>query len=50
LAPHTPKYLIAVTPADVLAMAAAAVAFALFAAFVPARYLGRLDPAEAYRR
>jgi ABC-type antimicrobial peptide transport system permease subunit len=42
--------LIAVTPADIFAMAAAAVAFALFAAFVPARYLAQLDPAEAFRR
>src|SRR5581483_1719304 len=37
VAEWAPKYLIAVTPADIFAMAAAAVAFALFAAFVPAR-------------
>lgn len=50
VAEWAPKYLIAVTPTDIFAMAAAALAFALFAAFVPARYLAQLDPAEAFRR
>lgn len=50
VAEWAPKYLIAVTAADIVAMGAAAVAFALFAAFVPARYLAQLDPAEAFRR
>jgi len=50
VAEWAPKYLIAVTPTDVVAMGAAALAFALFAAFVPARYLAQLDPAEAFRR
>ena len=45
-----PRYLIAITPADVFAMAAAAFAFALVAGFVPGRYLAQLDPAEAFRR
>lgn len=50
VAEWAPRYLIAVTPVDVFAMGAAALAFALCAAFVPARYLARLDPAEAFRR
>jgi putative ABC transport system permease protein len=45
-----PKYLIAVTLRDVALMVLAALAFALVAGFVPARYLARLDPAEAFRR
>lgn len=45
-----PKYLIVVTAESVGLMAAAALAMALAAAFVPARYLARLDPATAFRR
>ena len=45
-----PKYLIALTAADGVVMAVAARAFALLAGLVPARYLTRLDPAEAFRR
>ncbi|HET7450840.1 MAG TPA: ABC transporter permease [Gaiellaceae bacterium] len=50
VAEWAPKYLIALTPADIAAMALAALAFALFAGSIPARYLARLDPAEAFRR
>lgn len=45
-----PKYLIVVTAESVLLMAAAALAMALAASFLPARYLARLDPATAFRR
>ena len=45
-----PKYLIALTPGDALAMGLAALGFALFAGFLPARYLNRLDPAQAFHR
>ena len=44
-----PKYLIVIAQADVAAMAAAALVFALVAGFVPLRYLARLDAAEAFR-
>ena len=46
----TPKYLIVVTAESVALMGAAALAMALAAAFLPARYLARLDPATAFRR
>ena len=45
-----PKYLIVVGAESVLLMAAAALAMALLASFLPARYLARLDPATAFRR
>ena len=45
-----PKYLIVVTAESVALMGAAAFAMALAAAFLPARYLARLDPATAFRR
>lgn len=45
-----PKYLVVVTGQSVALMAAAAVAIALAAAFVLARYLAHLDPATAFRR
>jgi len=45
-----PKYLIVVTAESVALMGAAALAMALAAAFLPARYLARLDPASAFRR
>ena len=45
-----PKYLIVVTAESVALIAAAALVMALVAAFLPARYLARLDPATAFRR
>ena len=45
-----PKYLIALAPRDALAMALAALVFALLAGLVPARYLASLDPATAFQR
>lgn len=45
-----PKYLIALTPRDAIAMAIAALVFALLAGLVPARYLANLDPATAFQR
>lgn len=45
-----PKYLIVVTGESVALIAAAALAMALAAASLPARYLARLDPATAFRR
>jgi putative ABC transport system permease protein len=45
-----PKYLIALAPRDALAMALAALVFALLAGLVPARYLANLDPATAFHR
>lgn len=45
-----PKYLIAVNAGSVAVIAAGALAMALVAAFVPARFLSRLDPASAFRR
>ena len=45
-----PKYLIAISAGSVAAIAASALAMALLAAFVPARFLARLDPASAFRR
>jgi putative ABC transport system permease protein len=45
-----PKYLIALAPGDALAMALAALVFALLAGLVPARYLANLDPATAFHR
>lgn len=45
-----PQFLIAFTPMSVVLMTVAALAIALAAAFVPARYMARLDPASAFRR
>jgi putative ABC transport system permease protein len=45
-----PKYLIVVSAQSVALMAAGALTMALVAAFLPARYLGRLDPATAFRQ
>jgi putative ABC transport system permease protein len=45
-----PKYLIALTADDAIAMAVAALVFALLAGLVPARYLANLDPATAFQR
>lgn len=45
-----PKYLIVLSAADVGRMALAALAFALVAGLLPARYLANLDPATAFRR
>ncbi|HLG08934.1 MAG TPA: ABC transporter permease [Gaiellaceae bacterium] len=45
-----PKYLIAISAGSVAAIVASALAMALVAAFVPARFLARLDPASAFRR
>ena len=45
-----PKYLIAISPGSVAAIAASALAMAIFAALVPARLVARLDPASAFRR
>ena len=45
-----PKYLIVLGPRDALAMALAALVFALVAGLVPARYLADLDPATAFQR
>jgi putative ABC transport system permease protein len=45
-----PKYLIVVTGGSVALMTLAALAMALVAALLPARYLARLDPATAFRR
>lgn len=45
-----PKYLIVLSGADVGRMALAALAFALVAGLLPARYLANLDPATAFHR
>ncbi len=45
-----PKYLIAISVGSVAAMSASALAMAIAAALVPARFLARLDPASAFRR
>jgi putative ABC transport system permease protein len=45
-----PKYLIALAPRDAIAMALAALVFALLAGLAPARYLANLDPATAFQR
>jgi putative ABC transport system permease protein len=45
-----PKYLIAISAGSVTAIAASALAIALIAALVPARFVARLDPASALRR
>jgi hypothetical protein len=45
-----PKYLIAISAGSVTAIALSALAMALVAAFVPARFLAHLDPASAFRR
>lgn len=50
VAAWAPRYLIALTRADVAAIALAALAFALVAGYLPGRYLARLDPAQAFRR
>ena len=45
-----PKYLIVVTGRSAALVTVAALAMALLAALLPARYLARLDPASAFRR
>lgn len=45
-----PKYLVAVDPGTVAVAAGSAVAMALLAALVPARFVARIDPAGAFRR
>lgn len=45
-----PKYLVVVTGESVAGIAASALAMAVVAAYLPARFLARLDPAEAFRR
>ncbi len=45
-----PKYLIVMSAADVGRMALAALAFALVAGLLPARFLANLDPATAFHR
>ena len=45
-----PRYLVAVTSESVALIGAGALAMALAAAFLPSRYLARLDPASAFRR
>lgn len=45
-----PEYLIAIGAGSVAAVAASALAMALLAALLPARLVGRLDPASAFRR
>ena len=45
-----PKYLVVIDAGSVAAVAASALAMALLAAFVPARFVARLDPASAFRR
>jgi putative ABC transport system permease protein len=45
-----PKYLIAIGAGSIGVMAASALAMALVAALVPARFLADLDPASAFRR
>lgn len=50
IAALAPKYLIAISVWGVVSIAAGALAMALVAALVPARFLARLDPASAFRR
>lgn len=45
-----PRYLIVITAETVTLTSLAALGMALVAAFLPARYLARLDPATAFRR
>lgn len=45
-----PQYLIAISAATVALVGASALAMAIVAALVPARFLARLDPASAFRR
>ena len=45
-----PKYLVVIGPDTVALMATGAVAMALVAALLPARFLARIDPATAFRR
>jgi putative ABC transport system permease protein len=45
-----PKFLIVITPLSVGLMALGALAMALLAAAVPARFMAHLDPASAFRR
>ena len=50
VAAFAPKYLIAISLRSVVAIAAGALVMALVAAFVPARFVARLDPSSAFRR
>ena len=45
-----PKYLIAIDAGTVAVVAASALAMAIVAALLPARFLARIDPATAFRR
>lgn len=45
-----PRYLIAISGGSIALIAIGALVMALAAAFLPARYLSRLDPAVAFRR
>jgi putative ABC transport system permease protein len=45
-----PEYLLAISARSVATIVAAALAMALLAALVPARFLARLDPASTFRR
>ena len=45
-----PRYLIAIGSGTVAAVAASALAMAILAALLPARFVARLDPASAFRR
>jgi putative ABC transport system permease protein len=45
-----PKFLIVLDPSDVLPIIGAGLGMGLLAAFLPARYLGQLDPAQIFRK
>lgn len=45
-----PRYLIAISGATITLIAIGAIAMAILAALVPARYVARLDPAAAFRQ
>ncbi|HEU5065563.1 MAG TPA: ABC transporter permease [Gaiellaceae bacterium] len=45
-----PKYLVAIGPETVAFVAASALAMAIVAALLPARFVARIDPATAFRR
>jgi len=45
-----PKFLISISPNNVLPTIGAGIAMGLLSAFLPARYLGQLDPAQIFRK
>jgi len=45
-----PEFLVVIRPEDVLPVALSGLLMGLLAAFLPARYVGRLDPAEVFRK